>query len=46
MNEKENIELEIAWLDKAIEDAATNLQVLIYERKEAGKKLRELEKGD
>lgn len=46
MNEKENLEQEIAWLDKAIEDAATNLQVLIYERKEAGKKLRELEKGD
>lgn len=46
MTEKENLEQEIAWLDKAIEDAATNLQVLIYERKEAGKKLRELEKGD
>lgn len=46
MNEKENLEQEIAWLDRAIEDAATNLQVLIYERKEAGKKLRESQKGD
>ena len=46
MTEKEKTEQDIAWLDRAIEDAATNLQVLIYERKEAMQKLQELEKGE
>ena len=45
MTEKERLEQDIAWLDRAIEDTATNLQVLIYERKETGQKLKQLEKG-